>query len=79
MTPFETALSNFDTSVDKAFFASAVFFSLTSRSKFLASVFRSDFVEIFLKCLFFAFLSSLYAVRSLGNFKPSDLLLFDCS
>ena len=32
-------------------------------------------VEIFLKCLFLAFLSSLYAVLSLGNFKSSDLFV----
>lgn len=65
--PFDAALSSFEMRDDKAFFASSFFFAFARLSKFFTAVLRSDFVEIFLKCLFLAFLSSLYAVLSLGN------------
>ncbi len=70
-TPFEEALSIFETSRVMHFFASSAFLVSTSFSNFFSSVCSSDLVDMFLKCLVFAFLNSLYAVLSLGNFTSS--------
>jgi hypothetical protein len=63
-----------DIRIDKILPASSIFLDLMRLSKLFTAVLRSDLVEMFLKCLFLAFLSSLYAVFSLGNFITSDLL-----
>jgi len=68
MIPFEAALSILETRIDSTFLASSVFFAFKSAAKFLAAVLSSDLVEMFLKCLFLAFLNSLYAVLSVGTF-----------
>ena len=59
ITPFEAALSILDTRDFKTVLASSSFFEETSFSKAFFRVLSSVFADMFLVCLFLAFLISL--------------------